>query len=179
MPISLASHYRTALKELVAGVRRYMIAADLVLTEPPTRQRGQRLAALMNDLNLACDLASRYGLHPPTMGQPRPPAPIFGRVQRAILGILQQADGATTLPVLGATAGSTQRAAKNLAAKGMIVAVSAKDQKPGSPTQWRLADPYQYDEVAADRSQAFTVRLEALMQRYAEAQLREPHLRGP
>lgn len=49
------------LRELIAAVENHIKALDREMKAPSTVQRGERIAALINQLELAKDLAKRFG----------------------------------------------------------------------------------------------------------------------
>lgn len=53
---------RKHLRDLTETVRRCLIALDAEMKEPSTVQRGSRIAAISNALNLQNDIARRFGL---------------------------------------------------------------------------------------------------------------------
>lgn len=53
---------RKYLRELTAAVERHLSALDSEMSKPSDQERGRRVAALCNALELANDQALRFGL---------------------------------------------------------------------------------------------------------------------
>ena len=66
MPLSedakKARHYKKALKDLIEVLEANIRHFDSVAKEPSSPQKGERLAAVMNNIELQKDLAKRFGL---------------------------------------------------------------------------------------------------------------------
>jgi len=57
-----ARQYRKDLDLLTKEVKLFLAQFDVEMSKPSTRERGERVAKLTNDLELANDIAIRYGL---------------------------------------------------------------------------------------------------------------------
>lgn len=53
---------RKSLTSLVTAVEQYVARLDVVMKEPSNVERGKKIAALTNELDLAKDLAKHFGL---------------------------------------------------------------------------------------------------------------------
>ena len=57
---------RKHLRDLTRGVEACLRAIDAEMAKPSSCERGKRIAAICNKLNLCNDIAKRYGLAPTT-----------------------------------------------------------------------------------------------------------------
>ena len=55
---------RSHLRRLIADVKVFLVRLDIVMSQPSDVMRGRKIAALANDLDLARQIASRFGLPP-------------------------------------------------------------------------------------------------------------------
>jgi len=62
MTASEVREQQKQLKALCQHVIAHLAAMDVEMTKPSTEQRGKRIAKLCGDLELANDIALRYGL---------------------------------------------------------------------------------------------------------------------
>lgn len=58
----MADNYKRYLRELTEAVKACLDALDAEMKQPSTVDRGRRIAQICNKLNIANDIARRFGL---------------------------------------------------------------------------------------------------------------------
>ncbi len=70
-PNPRARHFRSHLKALVLACKKTLFALDVEMEKPSSPQRGEKIAAICNFLNLENDCARHFGLGESLRKQPR------------------------------------------------------------------------------------------------------------